>query len=134
MLNTLTFHECHAMQYACTAWPGLTQANCVDFGINFTLAESRYCSDAYNTRSHECCECVSLAPPTTSQPQTTGLVRVSRHSFLLFPLIYLLVSFPKNALVTVCSCFFLRGGGCKKMENINVPNVQQIGKLLRAGP
>eukprot|EP00434_Breviolum_minutum_P040759 symbB.v1.2.036237.t1/scaffold5068.1/size31258/3 len=51
------------------------QATCADFGINFTLADSSYCSaDDYNTRSHECCECVSLAPPITSQPQTTGLV------------------------------------------------------------
>lgn len=83
---------------------GLSQATCADFGINFTLADSSYCSaHDYNTRSHECCECVSLAPPITSQPQTIELVRVSHHSFV--------VCFQRIFLVTVCRAFFFSGAG-----------------------
>ena len=84
---TIIFFRTSCSSICMSQLSGLSQATCADFGINFTLADSSYCSaDDYNTRSHECCECVSLARPITSQPQTTELVRVSRHSFVgVFP-------------------------------------------------
>lgn len=48
---------------------------CADFGVNFTVSALHYCNiyDSWDTKSQECCECVSSAPAITSLPQSTGI-------------------------------------------------------------
>ena len=73
--NTLACPEGFSLSckpICCTV--GQSGGTCADFGANFTMSTRHYCEPrSYDTKSQECCECVSSAPAITSLPQSTGI-------------------------------------------------------------